>query len=157
LDARLQLDTDGWPDGAGRGDRWWRADTTLTLGDGSFVNSNKVPYIVLPGPETWPRQFGIDLGDYAAVLWRDRLAFAVFADRGPRIKIGEGSLELMRRLGAERLRADGAVIDSDIGPGVVMIVFPGSGKTAHRKDEATLLAKIDSEGAARFKALSGRP
>jgi hypothetical protein len=37
------------------------------------------------------------------------LGFAVFADLGPTKKIGEGSIELLRQLGEERIKADGRI------------------------------------------------
>jgi hypothetical protein len=81
----------------------------------------------------------------------------VFGDQGPRIKIGEASVELLRRLGQERIRPNGSVILAGTPPGVVSIVFPGSGSTAGQDNEAALLAAIDGTGQARFAALGGRP
>ena len=150
FDSELQLDTDGWPDGDGAGDDSWNPDTSLTTRDGRAIDANKVPYFVLPLPAGWSAKFGISLGDYAAVIFRDRLGFAVFADQGPKNKIGEGSLALLRALGAERLRADGTVINAGMGPGVITIVFPGSGAPAHRADEATLLRRMETIGQQRL-------
>lgn len=157
LDSELQLDTDGWANGRGKGDIYWQPDTTLRYRDAkkTSIDSNRVPYFVLPLPESWPTQFGISLGDYAAVVYRDELSFAVFADRGPKTKIGEGSIELMRKLGEERLRSNGTVINAGMGPNVITIVFPGSGKPEHRASEATLLQSMAGEGTKRFKALGG--
>src|SRR5262245_35015254 len=59
FDTALELDTDGWPDGEGKGDSSWQPDTSLRYaGDGS-LNANAVPYFVLPLPKSWPAQFGI--------------------------------------------------------------------------------------------------
>jgi hypothetical protein len=110
---------------------------------------------VLPLPTSWATQFGIALGDYAAVIYKQYLAFAVFADWGPKNKLGEGSIELLRRLSQERIKPDGRVINSGMGPGVITIVFPGSGAAADRDDQATLLAAIGQKGSALFKALQG--
>jgi hypothetical protein len=146
LDSDLELDTDGWPGGAQTGEDTWNPDTSLHTQDGTAIDANSVPYIVLPLPTGWSQQFGISLGDYAAVIFRDRLCCAVFADLGPKNRIGEGSLALLRALGAERLRTDGTVINAGMGPGVITIVFPGSGDRSHRRDEATLRQHIDAVG-----------
>ena len=34
------------------------------------LDANRMPYFVLPLPKSWPPQFGISLGDYAAVLFK---------------------------------------------------------------------------------------
>jgi hypothetical protein len=153
FDSELQLDTDGWPDGAGRGDSSWQPVTTLTYEDDSSINANAVPYFVLP--KQWSSQFNIKLGDLAAVIYKDKIAFAVFADVGPANKLGEGSLALLRRLGAERLKPDGKVINSGMGPGVITIVFPGSRPVSRPINEATLLDYIDQNGKDLFARLGG--
>jgi Fungal chitosanase of glycosyl hydrolase group 75 len=151
FDSELQLDTDGWPEGEGRGDPDWKPDTSLRLSDGSSLNANQVPYFVLP--LNWPAQFGIGSGDYAAVLFKTHLAFAVFGDSGPPTKIGEGSIELLRRLGQERIRPNGTVINAGMGPRVLTIVFPGSGDRIDRTDQRSVLAAVDRKGQALFDAL----
>jgi len=153
LDSDLELDTDGWPGGALTGEETWNADTSLHTQDRQPIDANSVPYIVLPLPTGWSQQFGISMGDYAAVIFRDRLCFAVFADLGPKNRIGEGSLALLRALGAERLRPDGTVINAGMGPGVITIVFPGSGDRAHRSDQATLLESVKAVGRQRLEQI----
>ena len=154
FDTDLELDTDGWPDGFGSGDTSHQADTNLHCG-GKPINANEVPYFVLPLPKPWFTDLSVSLGDYAAVIFKDKLAFAVFADLGPTKKLGEGSLELLRRLGQERLRPNGKVINAGMEPHIITIVFPGSGDAAHRTDQATLLAKIDATARPLFEALGG--
>src|SRR5262245_51326171 len=142
FDSALELDSDGWPDGRGKGDSSWQPQTSLRYASNVSINANAVPYFVLPQPSSWFKSRGCALGDYAAVIFKDRLAFAVFADLGPTKKIGEGSIELLRRLGEERIRANGRIKNAGMGPRVITIVFPGSGRAAHRKNEDTLLAAI---------------
>ncbi|MGH7064283.1 MAG: glycoside hydrolase family 75 protein [Stellaceae bacterium] len=153
FDSELQLDTDGAPELAG--DPTQQSDTSLHTHDRQPINANRVPYFVLPLPRDWPTQFGIALGDLAAVIFGGRLACAVFADFGPRTKIGEGSIELFRRLGQERVRPNGTVRDIGMGPGVITIVFPGSGTRADLENEATLLAAIAARGPSLFQSLGG--
>jgi hypothetical protein len=153
FDSSLELDTDGWPDGEHAGDPDWQPDTSLRLSDHSSLDANAIPYFVLPLPPSWPAQFGIQLGDCAAVVFRQKLAFAIFGDRGPRSKVGEGSIELLRRLGEERIRPDRTVINAGMGPRVITIIFPGSGVSSDRVDQQTLLQAIDQKGASLLNAL----
>lgn len=154
FDFALELDTDGFP-GDSRNPNW-QPNTSLRYGNGTPLDANRVPYLVLPLPRSWPGQFGISLGDYAAVLFEGRVAFAVFGDQGPPRKLGEASLELLRRLGQERLRPNGSVILAGIRPGAVTLVFPGSGDAGDRRDEATLLPAIAAKGRALFTAAGGK-
>jgi hypothetical protein len=149
--SQLQLDTDGWPDG--QSDPDWQRTTSLRCHDGNYVNANEVPYFVLPGG--WYSQFGIKLGDLAAIIYKDKLAFAVFADTGPKTKLGEASLELFRLLGEERLRPNGKVIDSGMGGGITTIVFPGSYKGSPYQDQESLLNYVETRGKVLFLQLGG--
>lgn len=154
FDTDLELDTDGWPDGPD-GDPSWQRNTSLRYADNSSINSNEVPYFVLPGPKPWYASRGVSLGDYAAIIFKDKLAFAVFADIGPKKKLGEGSLELMRRLGQERMKPNNTVKNAGMGPRVLTIVFPGSGASAHRSRQAKLLTSIEQTAKPIFKNLGG--
>ncbi len=117
-----------------------------------------MPFFVLPLPADWPAQFGIVIGDYAVVLYKTHIAFAVFGDQGPAEKIGEGSIALFRQLGQERIKQNGHVWDTGMGPGVVTIIFPGSGKgQRHFADEAALSADVSSKAKLLFVALGGKP
>ena len=142
FDTALELDTDGWPGGADNGDGTHLEHTSLRYQDGGSVDANAVPYFVLPLPASWAHQFGISLGDCAAVLFRGNLTFATFADQGHADKLGEGSLALLRALGEERLRPDGSIIDAGTAKGVVTIVFPGSGLKGKLANESALLTRI---------------
>ncbi|MCU0445207.1 MAG: glycoside hydrolase family 75 protein [Microscillaceae bacterium] len=87
-----------------------------------YVNSEKIPYIVLP-----PRVIevtGAKLGDIAYVYNRKtkRGCFAIFADVGPGDKIGEGSIYLAGQLGIKNNPRNGGQSE-----GVVYMVFPFSG------------------------------
>ena len=76
-------------------------------------------------------------GDIAAVSYRGRVAYAIYGDRGPRTKIGEGSIALARALGIPSDPVRGGTQG-----GVTYIVFPGSG-TGRGLDQA----EIDRRGA----------
>lgn len=143
----LDLDTDGKNDPAIHYESTHQAQTSIDP-SGKTVNSNTVPFVVLPGG--FGKEYGIHLGDIAAVIYRDKIEFAVFADTGPRTKIGEGSIALHRSLGFERVK-NGRIVDVGIDAGVVTIVFPGSGDGTAQTPE-----KVREIGRARFLALGGR-
>jgi Fungal chitosanase of glycosyl hydrolase group 75 len=154
FDSALELDTDGFPGGVGDPDQ--QAETSLRYANRASLDANRVPFFVLPLPSNWPTKFGIALGDYAAVLFRGKLAFAVFGDQGPSNKLGEGSLQLLRELGEERLKPNGHIINAGTEPGVLTIVFPGSGAVQDRHDETTLLHAIHSKGRSLFQSAGGQ-
>jgi len=150
--SKLDLDTDGIRRDDVRYESTHQDQTSLDP-DAEWIDSNETPYIVLPGG--FGPAFGIRLGDLAAVLYRDRLVFAVYADVGPRHKFGEGSIALHRALGFERLATvdenTKRVRDVGIESGVVMLIFPGSGS-----GDALSPADIQTMGAKLFAQLGGR-
>jgi Uncharacterized protein conserved in bacteria (DUF2272)/Fungal chitosanase of glycosyl hydrolase group 75 len=153
FDGSLALDTDGWTGGT-KVNPCHRPHTNLRYSDGTCVDSGRVSFFALPLPTCWSAQLGIRLGDYAAVVREDRLTYAVFADSGPQDTLAEGSIELFRRLGDERIGADGGVSNTRSLPGVVMIIFPGSGSDHPLPDEAALSNAIDLHGRACLHAVA---
>lgn len=67
----------------------------------SFLIARADPFVVLP---TWMRatasgdKFAPNVGDYAAVIYKDRIYPAIIGDTGPTWKIGEASLRLAKEL-----------------------------------------------------------
>ncbi len=151
-DSLLNLDTDGSiyyaQDGQGQN------QTSLQNADGSPVDADTVPYFVLP-EHGFYQQFGIKLGDVAAVIYCDKIAFAVFADQYGHQhleeQIGEGSIALHRLLGHETITPDGKLIDEAIDGDVITIVFPGSGI----EGDAQTPEKIRQTGEKLFTSLGG--
>ena len=144
-DSLLDLDTDG--SRFSEQDATGQSDTSLHQPDGAPVDSDAVPFFVLPG--RFQAQFGIRLGDVAVVIFEDKFEFVVFADHGPRRKLGEGSIALHRSLGHETIRG-GRLHDEAIDADVLTIVFPGSGDgTPQTPDE------IRRIGERLFTALGG--
>lgn len=86
-----------------------------------YVDSTQVPYIALP-PEV-RQQGGVKLGDVALVLnaRNGRRVAALFADGGPKGKLGEGSIALAKALGIPDSPRSGGQKDD-----VIYLVFPGS-------------------------------
>lgn len=62
-----------------------------------YVDATAIPFLALP-PELLGRN-GVKLGDVAAVEYGGRVVYAIVADRGPRGKLGEGSVALAKALG----------------------------------------------------------
>lgn len=110
-----------------------------------YVNSEEIPNIVLP-----PALKGngkAKLGDLAVVInkKKGKSSFAIFADTGPKTKLGEGSIALAAALDVKKNpKTGGAVVD------LIYIVFPGSGN-----GKPKTLAEIDSIGEARFAEFGG--
>jgi hypothetical protein len=153
FDSELQLDTDG--SDVSVGDQFHQDQTSYRYADGSSINANKVPFFVLPQKSQWMTNLGIKLGDIGAVVYEDKLAFAVFADFGPQTKLGEGSVELHRRLGFERVK-NNKIQDVGIGPGVITIVFPGSGPSSRLSGQQSLLDYIETNGKTLFQKIGGQ-
>jgi len=87
-----------------------------------YLDATQIPFIALP-PD-FARMYGIRLGDLAVVVnvANGRSAYAVYADVGPRGRIGEGSIALARELKIpSNPRHDSAP------SGVTYLIFPGSG------------------------------
>ncbi|MEZ4386401.1 MAG: glycoside hydrolase family 75 protein [Candidatus Krumholzibacteriia bacterium] len=99
--AGLEIDADGSPNARALDPRHGQLTTSLQypgqVGQDRYVDAERVPYIVLP--RGLPERFGIALGDLAAVRYRGRTVFAVFADVGPADRLGEGSIRLAELLG----------------------------------------------------------
>jgi hypothetical protein len=84
-----------------------------------YVDSESVPFLVLPSNA----KFGASLADFgfAANPSNGRSAGCVFADTGPKGKIGEGSIALATLLGIPSSPKNGGVSH-----GIVYVVFRGS-------------------------------
>jgi hypothetical protein len=144
FDSKLDLDSDGSAYAAQ--DRTGQAQTSLRYANGTSVDADRVPFFVLP--RHFYQQHGIRLGDVAAVIYYGRLAYAMFADVGPRHRIGEGSIALHRALGHETVH-HGRLHNVGISRDVITIVFPGSGNGTPQMPDA-----IASIGRNRYSLLS---
>jgi hypothetical protein len=92
-----------------------------------YVDSTNIPYIVLPGNSDFRKITGVKLGDFAVVYNtnNEKLAFAIYADVGPKNQIGEGSIALSYALGNDPLVR--SRVRRGIPKDIVYVVFPGSG------------------------------
>jgi|SRR5262245_28894100 len=110
-----------------------------------YVNAEDIPYIVLPPGAM--RTGNVKLGDLAAVINRrnGKSAHAIFADIGPRTKLGEGSIALAKALEINKTpKRGGPAAD------VIYVVFPGSGN-----GRPLPLDEINRKGAELFTAWGG--
>lgn len=105
-----------------------------------YVNSEEIPYIVLPGG--WYSDWSIELGDFATVVNLNspllKVSHAIYADIGPASKIGEGSVALAEALGVKSDPKTGGIDD-----GILYIVYPGSGAGPNK---LRTLAEIENNG-----------
>ncbi|WP_448670441.1 hypothetical protein [Pseudoxanthomonas mexicana] len=95
------------------------------------IKSDHVPFIVIP-LGGFDDELGVGVGDVAAVTYRDMRVFAIVADKGPKCKIGEGSIKLHEMLD-HRVCLDWSstgdctkIRDIGIERGVSYIIFPGT-------------------------------
>ena len=158
IDADLDTDADGSPRSLEIDPDWGQLPTSLSFpnetGQRHWVDAEKVPYIVLP--LEFYKEMGVELGDVAAVIWRGRLVYAIFADEGPKELIGEGSLALSEALGFDPWEERGGTMQivNGIESDVLMIVFPRSapqGLTPENINQKTI-----ERARPLFEALAGK-
>ncbi|MFF9088481.1 glycoside hydrolase family 75 protein [Streptomyces sp. NPDC014991] len=162
--ADLDIDCDGRPTARcnRRTDPLFAPTTAFQQSDGRHLNAERLPYIVVPAPSRrWnQRAHGVRGGSVAAVVYRDRVRYAVVGDTGPRDLIGEASYATARSLGIPSDPRTGGVPS-----GVTYIVFRHS-RAASIEDHAAVVAE-GRRLAGRFiaddarnwvwRAASGRP
>ncbi|MFE5755070.1 glycoside hydrolase family 75 protein [Streptomyces massasporeus] len=105
--ADMDIDCDGSPGPRcnGRTDPYFAASTAYAQSDGRPLSAERLPFIVVPAPSSlWDyRDHGIGGGSVVAVVYRDRVQYAVVGDTGPQGIIGEASYATAEGLG---IRAD---------------------------------------------------
>lgn len=129
----------------------YQDQTSATDSEGDPLDAASLPFIVIPLPSS-RFDYGdadIHLGAVAAVVYQDKVVYAVFGDEGPSDIIGEGSYALAEALGID---PDPSTGGSD-GP-VTFFVFSGtSAVVVPIEDRAAATAK----GEAMAKALLAAP
>ncbi|MDG9724421.1 glycoside hydrolase family 75 protein [Streptomyces sp. DH41] len=123
--ADLDVDCDGRPgDRCNSGtDPYFSSATAYTQSDGLPLDAERLPYVVVPEPsDIWDhREHDVHGGSVAAVVYGDRVRYAVVGDVGPRDLIGEASYAAARSLGIPADPHGGGTPS-----GVTYIVFEGS-------------------------------
>ncbi|MET9899062.1 glycoside hydrolase family 75 protein [Streptomyces sp. NPDC006446] len=136
--ADMDIDCDGGPGPLcnSRTDPLFSDATAFQQSDGRYLSAETLPYIVVPAPSgIWNfRDHGIGAGSVAAVIYQDRVQYAVVGDTGPQDIIGEASYATAKVLG---IRPDprGGGIPS----GVTYIVFKNS-RVSPIEDHAAAVA-----------------
>lgn len=104
-------------------DPLYSPETAFHQSDGRPLSAEELPYIVVPaaGPRWDPGAHGVRGGSVAAVVYRDRVQYAVVGDTGPGDLIGEASYATAKGLGISPGPTDGGAAS-----GVTYIVFKDS-------------------------------
>lgn len=123
--ADMDIDCDGRPGtqcNSGT-DPLFSDTTAYQQSDGRCLSAETLPYIVVPGvSDIWNhRDHGVRGGSVAAVVYRDRVQYAVVGDTGPREIIGEASYATAKALGIRPDPRGGGTPS-----GVTYIVFKNS-------------------------------
>ncbi|MFP1625118.1 glycoside hydrolase family 75 protein [Streptomyces sp. 5K101] len=84
-------------------DTWFQPTTSYQQSDGKHLNAEKLPFVVVPAPsDLWDyRDSGIRGGTVAALVYQDRVVYAVVGDTGPTGIIGEASYAAAEALGID--------------------------------------------------------
>ncbi len=133
--ADMDIDCDGRPGAhcnAGT-DPNFSSSTAFAQSDGRALSSEKLPYVVVPAPSgIWDyREHGVRGGSVAAMVYRDRVSYAVVGDVGPTDIIGEASYAAATSLGVDPDPRSGGAPS-----GVTYIVFKDSRVTPLEDREA---------------------
>ncbi|RFC71440.1 glycoside hydrolase family 75 protein [Streptomyces sp. AcE210] len=101
-------------------DPWFQDDTAFHQSDGKPLSSEKLPYVVVPSSSSiWNYAgAGIKGGGVVAVIYNNKVEYAVVGDTGPDKIIGEASYATAKALGIDPDPATGGT-----GSGVTYIVF----------------------------------
>jgi hypothetical protein len=131
FDAKMAVDADGSDYAKEHNSFPDSPDTSLRYSNNSSLDADKVPYVVLP--IGFPQATGLKLGDVAAVVYEDRIAFAVVGDQSKSFRVGEGSMALHDALGQNGCARRQAGICTQpkghsIPSNVVFLIFPNTRK-----------------------------
>ncbi|MEU4497111.1 glycoside hydrolase family 75 protein [Streptomyces sp. NPDC023998] len=123
--ADMDIDCDGQPTTKCNSttDAYFQSATAFQQSDGRQLNSEKLPFIVVPSSSSiWNyRTSGIVGGTVAAVIYKNRVVYAVVGDMGPSGIIGEASYATAEALGINPDPTYGGVES-----GVTYILFTNS-------------------------------
>ncbi|MEV5431619.1 glycoside hydrolase family 75 protein [Streptomyces sp. NPDC052701] len=101
--ADMDIDCDGRPGPRCNSatDPYFSAGTAFAQSDGRPLSAESLPFVVVPAPgPVWDyRAHGLRGGSVAAVVYQDRVQYAVVGDTGPQDVIGEASYATAEALG----------------------------------------------------------
>ncbi|MGW3569324.1 glycoside hydrolase family 75 protein [Streptomyces sp. NPDC000941] len=123
--ADMDIDCDGQVTSRCNGDTdpWFQDDTAFHQSNGKPLIADKLPYVVVPSTSSiWNySQAGIKGGGVVAVIYNNKVQYAVVGDTGPTKIIGEASYATANALGIDPDPENGGT-DS----GVTYILFKNS-------------------------------
>lgn len=123
--ADMDIDCDGQVTSRCNGDTdpWFQDDTAFHQSNGKPLIADKLPYVVVPSTSSiWNySQAGIKGGGVVAVIYNNKVEYAVVGDTGPTKIIGEASYATANALGIDPDPENGGT-DS----GVTYILFKNS-------------------------------
>jgi hypothetical protein len=136
--ADMDIDCDGGQGAACKADPYYQSSTSGTTSTGKALDASTLPFYVLPIASNGftPSAHGIHIGQVAAVIYKGKLAYAIYGDAGPKGVVGEGSYALAKALGIPPSPVSGGV-DS----GVTYVIFTGAdGNVTKNEDHAEAVA-----------------
>lgn len=168
-EAKFAIDADGVAPEAG-GDPTGQGNTTLHDQNDRPLDSRNYPFIVLPLNQQTARdgrilkisgrtvaQMGAQLGDLGVALFKNgQIVPVIYGDRGPALKLGEGSMMVARALGINDDPVRGGIDEGEIPPGIVHLVFPGSTDAPHNSTRRTA-ADVARDALALFEKFRAVP
>jgi len=127
-----------------KADRAFQPGTALSPG-GKPLAAEKTPYVVLPQRSTFfdAAKQGIQLGAVAVIVYKGKVAYAVFGDTGPKEIVGEASYRVAKLLGIDPDPSSGGTAS-----GVTYIVFRNTRVVDPR--DAAAIVKAGQAAAALF-------
>lgn len=165
IEADMDIDADGSPRAKVIDPGNGQLETALQFpgvsGQARNVDAEKVPFFVLPGArppsQSFANRMGIKKGDVAAVIFKDKIEYAIFADIGPANKMGEGSIALAQSLGHNPFKIVNGkpVVKIGIPKDVIYIIFPQSRFTP--LTPTTVVEKTRQIARQLFITLGGNP
>jgi len=120
-------------------DPWYQNDTAFHQSNGQPLNAETLPYVVVPSSSSiWNyKNYGVQGGSVVAVIYNNKVLYAVVGDTGPTNIIGEASYATAKALGIDPNPETGGT-DS----GVTYIVFKNSKVSPiENHDKATSLGQ----------------
>jgi Fungal chitosanase of glycosyl hydrolase group 75 len=137
--ADMDIDSDGRETAFcnKKNDPWFQNE----LSCGTDIAADETPYFVIPiGSPANSSKRGIEIGQVAAIIYKDKVVYAVFLDEcGVKSLIGEASVATARLLGINPDPKNGGTDEP-----VTYIVFTGeSGRITDKKDYANHAKAIE--------------
>ncbi|MGW2179814.1 glycoside hydrolase family 75 protein [Streptomyces sp. NPDC001732] len=137
--ADMDIDCDGEITAACNEDTdpWFQNETAFTTSTGKPLNAEKLPYVVVPSTSSiWNYgNSGIKGGGVVAVIYNNKVEYAVVGDTGPNKIIGEASYATAEALGIDPDPETGGAES-----GVTYILFKNSKVTPIESHSAAVTA-----------------